>query len=150
MASKVEMEVECKSNAEKIWNNIRDSTTVFPKALPHLFEGIEVVEGDGKSVGSVRLIKYPPGLSAISSIKEKIELVDEEKKTLSYSVIEGGVYTNFKASLSVSTKGSDGGSVVKWWCEYDKAREDCPNPDLIKDFGTKTFQDLDAFILANP
>lgn len=62
MASKIEVEVELKSNAEKIWENIRESTTVFPKALPHLYGGIEVVEGDGKSVASVRLIKYPPGI----------------------------------------------------------------------------------------
>lgn len=92
------------------------------------------------------------GLSAISSVKEKIELVDEEKKTLSYSLIEGDAlnyYKNFKASLSVSSKGSDGSS-VKWWCEFDKTSDESPNPDLIRDFAIKTFQDLDAFILANP
>lgn len=62
MASKIEVEVELKSGAEKVWNNIRESTTVFPKALPHLYEAIEVLEGDGKSVASIRLIKYPPGI----------------------------------------------------------------------------------------
>lgn len=90
-------------------------------------------------------------MSAISSIKEKIEVVDDAKKTLSYSVIEGDMlkyYNNFKATLSVSPKGD--GSLVKWWCEFDKTSDELPNPDIIKDFGVKTLQDLDAFIVANP
>ncbi|KAL0305036.1 UNVERIFIED_CONTAM: MLP-like protein [Sesamum angustifolium] len=108
MASKLEVEFEMKSSQEKVWESIRESTTLFPKALPKEYESIEILEGDGKSVASVRLIKYPPGLSAISSTKEKIEVVDEGKKMLSYSVIGGDIlkyYKNFKAHLSVSPKG---------------------------------------------
>ncbi|KAI3467489.1 hypothetical protein Pfo_024152 [Paulownia fortunei] len=149
MASKVEVEAEMKSNVEKVWESIRESTTVFPKALPHHYQSIEVLEGDGKSVGSVRLVNYSPGLSEISKpTKEKIELVDEGNKTLSYSVIDGDVlkyYNNFKASLSVIPKGD--GSLVKWSCEFDKASEEVPNPDLVRDFAIKNFQDLDAYIL---
>ncbi|XP_011086520.1 MLP-like protein 423 [Sesamum indicum] len=148
MASKLEVEFEMKSSPEKVWESIRESTTLFPKALPKEYESIEILEGDGKSVASVRLIKYPPGLSAISSTKEKIEVVDEGKKMLSYSVIGGDIlkyYKNFKAHLSVSPK--DEGSWVKWSCEFEKASEEVPNPDLVRDFAIKNFQDLDAYIL---
>ncbi|PIN09876.1 hypothetical protein CDL12_17536 [Handroanthus impetiginosus] len=149
MASKHEVEVEMKSNAEKVWGSIRESTTLFPKALPDHYESIEVLEGDGKSVASVRLIKYSSGLSGASTTKEKIEFVDEGKKTTGYSVIEGDVlkyYKNFKARLIVSPRGD--GSSVKWCCEFEKASEEVPNPDLIRDFVIKTFNDLDAYILA--
>ncbi|KAL3631047.1 hypothetical protein CASFOL_024031 [Castilleja foliolosa] len=153
MASKVEVEVEMKSKSDKVWASIRDSTDVFPKALSHQYKSIDVLEGDGKSAGSIRLVTYQPGLSDITKpAKEKVEKVDEANKSLSYSVIEGDVleyYKNFKASLSVSPKG-DHGSVVKWWCNFDKASDQVPNPDLIRDFAINNFKELDAYILANP
>lgn len=92
------------------------------------------------------------GISAVSSIKEKIEAVDEEKKFVSYSVVEGDIlnfYKNFKGSLSVSSKGDNNGTCLKWTCEFDKATQETPEPDFVKDFAIKTFQDLDAYILAN-
>lgn len=58
---KIEVEVEVQSGADKFWNGIRDSTNLFPKAFPKQYKSIEVVEGDDKSVGSVRLIKYAEG-----------------------------------------------------------------------------------------
>ncbi|KAK6139240.1 hypothetical protein DH2020_027013 [Rehmannia glutinosa] len=155
MASKVEVEVEMKSKADKVWENIRESATVFPKALSNHFESIEVLEGDGKSVGSVRLVKYQPqpGISAeiTKPAKEKLEKVDAVNKSIIYSVIEGDVlkcYKNFKGCLHVSPKGD--GSLVKWWCEFDKASEDIPNPDFLRDFAVKSFHDLDAYIFGNP
>lgn len=66
MASSVQtldVEVELKSPADKFWNAIRDSTTLFPKAFPHQYKSIEVLEGDGKSAGSLRLINYADGNS---------------------------------------------------------------------------------------
>lgn len=62
MAGKLDVEVEVKTNADKFWESIRDSSTVFPKALPHQYKSIQVLEGDGKSVGSVRLIHYAEGI----------------------------------------------------------------------------------------
>lgn len=64
-AGKLDVEVELKSNADKFWECIRDSSTVFPKALPHQYKSIQVLEGDGKSVGSVRLIHYAEGITTI-------------------------------------------------------------------------------------
>ncbi|CAA2971120.1 MLP 423 [Olea europaea subsp. europaea] len=147
-AQRLEVDVEVKCDVKKFWNSIRDSSTLFPKAFPDQYESIQVLEGDGKSVGSVRLVKFAPGMSMISTSKEKIEVVDEEKKSVSYSVIDGDLlkyYKNFKAHLVVTPKG--GGSLVKWSCEFDKASEEVPNPDLMKDFAVKNFQDLDAFLL---
>lgn len=55
------VEVDVKSVAPKFWNSMRDSTIIFPKAFPHDYKSIEVLEGDGKAVGSVRLITYSEG-----------------------------------------------------------------------------------------
>lgn len=58
---KLEVEIEVKSEAGKLWDGIKDSTTLFPKAFPDLFNTIQLLEGDGKSVGSVRLVKLAEG-----------------------------------------------------------------------------------------
>ncbi|XP_073147683.1 MLP-like protein 423 [Henckelia pumila] len=150
MGSKVEVEAELKSNADKLWECIRESSTLFPKIFPQQYESIEVLEGDGKSVGSVRLVKFAPGISEISCTKEKIESVDEVNKTVSYSVVDGDIlkfYKNFKGNLCVSVNLKGDGSLVKWWCEFDKASEEIPDPDLLKHFALKNFQDLDDYLL---
>jgi hypothetical protein len=58
---KLEVEVEVKAHADKFWASIRDSPTILPKAFPNDYKSIEILEGDGKSVGTVRLITYGEG-----------------------------------------------------------------------------------------
>lgn len=56
-------------------------------------------------------------------------------------------YKNFKTNLNVSIK-SEERSLVKWSCELEKASVEVPDPNTIKDFAVKTFQDLDAYIVS--
>ncbi|KAL3835543.1 hypothetical protein ACJIZ3_010279 [Penstemon smallii] len=123
MASKIEAEVEVRSDAGKFWESIKESTTLFPKAFPDQYQSIHLLQGDGKSAGSVRLINYAPAVTAL--------YIDGD--VLNY-------YKNFKAYLTVTPKGENK-STVKWACEFDKANEDVPNPDIMRDFAVKcTFQ----------
>ncbi|KAM7484265.1 hypothetical protein LguiA_000274 [Lonicera macranthoides] len=145
---KLEVEIEVKSEAGKLWDGIKDSTTLFPKAFPDLFNTIQLLEGDGKSVGSVRLVKLAEGSHVVSSSVEKIEVVDEGNKTAEYSVTGVDIikyYKSFKAKINVIPKVN--GSLVKWSCEYEKASEEIPDPTIVKDFAANIFQRLDAFIL---
>ncbi|KAH7515763.1 hypothetical protein FEM48_Zijuj10G0060700 [Ziziphus jujuba var. spinosa] len=130
-SGKLEVEIEVKASADKFWECIRDSTNLFPKALSHDYKSIDVLEGSP-------LVKVD---------KERIDAVDEANKAVSYSVIEGDLvkyYKNFKAFLAVTPKGE--GSLVKWACEFEKASEDVPNPDLVKDFAIKNFLEVDSYI----
>lgn len=80
--------------------------------------------------------------------KEKIETADDANKIVSYSVIEGDLvafYKNFKATMQVAPKGD--GSLVKWSVEFEKAKEEIPDPDIILEFAVKTFKDLDDHLL---
>ncbi|XP_028754465.1 MLP-like protein 423 [Neltuma alba] len=145
-AGKLEVEVQVKSPADKFWATIRD-VTIFPKACPQDYKSIEILEGDGKSAGSVHLVTYGEGSSLVKTSKEKIETLDDAKKTLSYSVVGGDLLTYFKlfkAHMSLEAKGE--GSLVKWWCEYEKASDEVPDPDMVKDFAIKNFQEVDAYI----
>lgn len=58
---KLETEEEIKSSPQKFWGAINDNTDLLGKILPEVFKSIEVIEGDGKSVGSIRHIKYAEG-----------------------------------------------------------------------------------------
>ncbi|XP_077217377.1 MLP-like protein 423 [Tasmannia lanceolata] len=148
MASKLELDVEIKSSADKFWGGIRDSATLFPEIFPELYKSIEILEGDGKSVGSIRLIKYQEGIPLITFSKEKILTADEENKSVSYTVIDGDLvtyYKDFKANLQVVPKGD--GAIVKWSLEFVKATDDVPDPNLMQEFAVKSFNDLDAYLL---
>ncbi|XP_010254473.1 PREDICTED: MLP-like protein 423 [Nelumbo nucifera] len=152
---KLEVEMEIKSPTDKFWESIRSSTTLFPKVLSDYYERIEVVEGDGKSEGSVRLVKYTStgGIPVITMSKERIDLVDEANKVEAYSAIEGDIlkfYKHFRARVHVTTAGGDDKKkVVKWSCEFDKASDEVPDPHLVQDFATKTLKALDDYLVNN-
>ncbi|CAI9275793.1 MLP-like protein 423 [Lactuca sativa] len=145
---KLDVEVKVKSEADKFWNTILDSATIFPKVCSDLYKEVEVLEGDGRSVGSVRLVHFAEGSPIVKSAKEKIEELDEAKKKVAYSVIDGDMmkyYKTFKATLEVIPEAE--GSIVKWMCEYEKASDEVPDPSMIRDFAAKNFQEIDAYLL---
>ncbi|MQL86226.1 hypothetical protein Taro_018757 [Colocasia esculenta] len=152
LAGKLDVEVEVKSQADKFWRGIRNSADLFPDAFPDQYKSIETVEGDGKSVGSVRLIKYAQGVPLVTFVKEKIESLDEPNLSVGYSVIEGELvnfYKSFKATLQVLPKNGGEGAVVKWGVEYEKANDEVPEPNLIVDTAIKTFAGFDEYLLKN-
>jgi hypothetical protein len=91
--------------------------------------------------------------------KEKLEVVDDENKVVSYSVVDGELvdfYKNFKITLKVApakaaaAEGEAGaGAVVSWALAFDKANDQVPDPDVIKETAAKTFHDLDDYLLKN-
>ncbi|KAK4261280.1 hypothetical protein QN277_004302 [Acacia crassicarpa] len=146
---KLEVEVQVKSQVDKFWETVKDSAAIFPKAFPQDYKSIEILEGDGKSVGSVRHITYGEGSPIVKTSKERIEALDDAKKALSYSVIEGDLlkyFKIFKAHMILEPKKDDTGTLVKWWCEYEKASHEVADPEVIKDFALKNFQEVDAYI----
>ncbi|KAL5063169.1 hypothetical protein RYX36_024906 [Vicia faba] len=145
---KLDVEIEVKSNADKFWSIIKESAAIFPKAFPNDYKSIEILEGDGKSVGSVRLITFGEGSPLVKIIKEKIDVVEDSERTLTYSVIDGDIlkyFKKFKGDISVTPKGD--GSLVKWSIEYEKNSEEVPEPEIIKEFALKTFLKVDDYIL---
>ncbi|XP_050236478.1 MLP-like protein 423 [Mercurialis annua] len=141
------VEVDIKSSPDKFWNSIRDSTTLFPKFFPDQYATILVLEGDGKAAGSVRLFTYAEGSPLVKISKERIDVVDEVEKKVSYSVVEGDLlkyYKVFKGHIAVLPK--ENGSLVKWSCEYEKVSDDVEVPHIIKDFVVKNFTEVDELI----
>lgn len=66
---------------------------------------------------------------------------------IEYNVIGDEIlkyYTNFKARFCVTPKGD--GSVVNWYCQFEKASEEIPDPNLIRDSAVKTLKKLDEYV----
>ncbi|XP_027360707.1 MLP-like protein 423 [Abrus precatorius] len=146
---RLEVDIELKSNPDKYWKTLRDSTTIFPKAFSHDYKSIEILEGDGKCPGSVRRITYAEGSPLVKVSIEKIEAADDTKMTVTYSVIEGDLlkyYKKFKGHITVTPNGD--GCEVKWAAEYEKANLEIPDPTVIKDFAVKNFLEVDEYVQA--
>ncbi|KAK2374417.1 hypothetical protein P8452_02394 [Trifolium repens] len=150
LRGKLEVDIELKSNADKYWKVISDTTTLFPKAFPHDYKSIEVLAGDGRSAGSIRHFTYAEGSLLAKSSTQKTDAIDDEKKTLTYSIIEGDLlqyFSKFQAHIAVIPVGE--GCEVKWTAEFTKVKHDIPDPTIVKDFAVKNFIEVDDYIQQN-
>ncbi|MED6113092.1 hypothetical protein PIB30_067750 [Stylosanthes scabra] len=148
VAGKLEVEIEVKSSVEKFCGIVKDFPTIS-KIIPD-YKIIEITEGDGKVPGSI--IKATVDLGSEKAVyKERIEGVDDAKRTLTYSVIDGDLVKHlksYKRCVIVTPKVDNNGSIVKWSCDYEKASPDVPEPIFIKDFASKMFSKIDDYLLS--
>ncbi|KAM7251903.1 hypothetical protein ACFE04_023786 [Oxalis oulophora] len=144
-------DIEMNHSAEKVWVVIMDAYLIFPKVYPDQYLSIKILEGTGKSPGSIRLITYGEGSPLVKISEEKIDTVDNETRTVTYSIIGGDLlkyYKTFNGKIVVEPKG-EAGSLVKWSCTYEKAHEEVPDPTIIKDFAVRNISELDEYIGKN-
>jgi hypothetical protein len=84
------------------------------------------------------------------SSTQKTDAIDDEKKTLTYSIIEGDLlqyFSKFQAHIAVIPVGE--GCEVKWTAEFTKVKHDIPDPTIVKDFAVKNFIEVDDYIQQN-
>ncbi|XP_075524045.1 MLP-like protein 423 [Primulina tabacum] len=149
MASTFSVEVELKSSAQKIWESINDLPNFAPKAFPRVFASIVALEGDGNSAGTVRTINYAQG-SPIASVTEKLDVVDNEKKIISYTFTGGDIfkfYKSFKATVVVSPLEKDIGALIKYSGEFERVKEAIVLPESIEEFLAFSLRHLDDHLL---
>ena len=83
--------------------------------------------------------------------KERIELVEPEKKLIKFRVIEGDVmaeYKSFLITIQVTPKEGGTGSVVKWHIEYEKIDENVPHPENLLPFFAEMTKEIDEHLLS--
>lgn len=77
--------------------------------------------------------------------KEVIESIDEEKKSITFKVIEGDLletYKSFKGTCHVDKEGED--SLVTWTFEYEKLHEKVEDPHTLMDFIVSVTKDIES------
>jgi hypothetical protein len=111
---------------------------------PANIQNCDLHEGDWGTVGSVIFFSYfHDGKEKVA--KEIIEAIDEEKKSVSFKVIEGDLmelYKNFTLTVHVDTNGED--NLVTWTFNYDKLHEGIPEPNSLMEFCLNVTKDIET------
>ncbi|KAJ6725287.1 hypothetical protein OIU85_023137 [Salix viminalis] len=130
--------------------------TLLPKILPEHIKSCEIIEGNG-GPGTIRKITFVEG-KELSYAKQKLEAIDEENLTYSFSLIEANVWKDAVEKVTYEHKfvpTPEGGSICRrtstYYIKGDAAEI---NKDQINDvYGKKTaglFKVIEAYFLANP
>uniref|UniRef100_A0A5B7C962 Putative major allergen Pru ar 1 n=1 Tax=Davidia involucrata TaxID=16924 RepID=A0A5B7C962_DAVIN len=133
---------------------VLDADTLIPKILPQAIKSVEVIEGDG-GPGSIKLVTFGEG-SQFKSLKHKIDGIDKENFTYSYSIIEGDALMGVLESISYEIKivaSPDGGSICKNSSKYHTKGDAQITEEQIKsgkEKASEMFKAVEAYLLANP
>ncbi|PSR92552.1 Major allergen Pru ar like [Actinidia chinensis var. chinensis] len=149
-----DMEIPSSISAEKMFKAfVLDGDTIIPKALPHAITGVQTLEGDG-GVGTIKSTTFGEG-SVHKSVKHRIDGLDKENFTYSYSIIEGGALDVFE-SISYHIKivaTPDGGCICKNRSIYTPKCDAQVSEEEIKagkERASGIFKKVEAYLLANP
>ncbi|KAI3871735.1 hypothetical protein MKW92_004745 [Papaver armeniacum] len=121
-------------SGDQLYSFYKNEITNFPQVLPQIFKSVQILAGDGNSAGTVRLAKLSIGSSREEIVKDKIEAVVDESRTLRGSVIDGDLlrmYPKFEYTINITplvTQGGEESCLFKLSVEYEKENEDVPNP----------------------
>ncbi|KAK6927860.1 Bet v I/Major latex protein [Dillenia turbinata] len=142
LLAKLETIVQLKSSGDKFYdfykNNFKDLLHVLPENL----KSARTLEGKDAQVGCVQLWEYYLGTPLV--IKMRLDAVDDQKKSITYSVVDGDLKKLYKSFLF---KSEINGNTLKWTMEYEKANEEAPDADLYIAFATKIATALDAYLV---
>ncbi|KAJ8625404.1 hypothetical protein MRB53_033934 [Persea americana] len=150
LKGRLETVEEIKSPADKFWVACKEISSLMPIIYPNVFKSIEDIVGDGKSPGSTRFIQYVEG-HPIGNALERIDSIDDENMTATYSVIGGDFigdfFTKFCPSVKIIPK--ENGCLAKWAVDYEKANEDVADPHVVVEFIVGVLHTLDDYVLKN-
>ncbi|XP_059659166.1 kirola-like [Cornus florida] len=149
LSGKMVRQTEIKSDGDVFHEIFRTRPHHISNICPDKVQGVGLHEGDWGTVGSIILWNYVhDGKEKIA--KELIEAIDEEKKSVTFKVIEGDIielYKSFIIIVHVDTKGES--NLVTWTFEYEKLKEDVPDPDTLMDFCINVTKDIETHHLQN-
>ncbi|KAI3835515.1 hypothetical protein MKX03_000985 [Papaver bracteatum] len=134
---KLVFETEIKCSADKYFGLFSHNATQLPGLFPKIFKSVEVIEGEGTSVGSIRLSKYVLGEKETTS-KDRVIAFDQEKRSITNEIMEGEIMNYYKAlsaKLDVVPKQCAAGneSFIKWSLEFEKVNNNIPDPTAYID-----------------
>ncbi|XP_061375443.1 MLP-like protein 43 [Gastrolobium bilobum] len=149
LSGKLETEIEIQAPAAKFYNLFRKQLHHIPNISTDKIHGAKVHQGDWENVGSVKHWDYTIE-GKKTSLKEKIEAIDDANKLITYSLSDGeisGSYKSLKFTLQVIEKAN--GGLVKWTLQYEKLKQNivAASPDSYMDFVAKVTKDIDAHLV---
>ncbi|KAL2469581.1 Bet v 1 domain-containing protein [Abeliophyllum distichum] len=122
--------------------------------MPQAIKSVEILEGDG-GVGSVKLITFGEG-SQFKSVKHRVDNIDKEILTYSYSIVKGDALMGVLESITYHIKivpNADGKSICKNRSIYNTKGDTQITEEKIKKGKEKAmgmFKAIEAYLQANP
>ncbi|KAL0414200.1 UNVERIFIED_CONTAM: Major allergen Pru ar 1 [Sesamum radiatum] len=151
-----DMEIPSSIPAAKMYKAVvLDSDTLIPKIMPQAIKNVEILEGDG-GVGTVKLIHFGEG-SQYKSVKHRVDALDTENLTHTYSIIEGddalmGALESITYHIKIVPT-EDGGCICKNRSIYHTKGDVEINEEKIKEGKERAmamFKAIEAYLKANP
>ncbi|THG15315.1 hypothetical protein TEA_008783 [Camellia sinensis var. sinensis] len=174
LTGKLVRQVEIKSDGDVFHELFRAKPHHISTMSPGNIHGVDLHEGDWGHVGSVISWNYThdstdsegqsshrwgmklrhkphhistmsPGDMVLICMKEVVEAIDEENKSVTFKVIDGDLtelYKAFKGTVHVDTKGEN--NLVTWTLEYEKKSENAEDPNTLMDFVINVTKDIET------
>ncbi|XP_038877477.1 kirola-like [Benincasa hispida] len=147
------VKVQLKSPIEKFYGFFRNHVGDLVHMFPEHYKGIQLLEGENFSAGSVVVFHYHLGGQSLT-VKCLLRVVDDVKKCIVYEIVEGDVlkiYKVFNVKLEVINGGLNkvGGSFAKWTVEFEKENENVPSPESYLGLFAKISKGIDAYFSKN-
>lgn len=134
---------------DQVWRAFKDLHNLLPRILPGFIDSASLLEGDG-GVGSIREIKFGLVVPGQSYSKERIDVLDNEQRICSCSVLSGEMMENFSSyrttwQFNPATGGQ--GTDVKWKIEYVPVGEH-GSLDKFKDSALLMVKQIEGHLIA--
>ncbi|XP_052179026.1 phytohormone-binding protein-like [Diospyros lotus] len=138
MAKEANAQTKVKVEVESIWKAVaKDLRFIAPKILPSKVKSVEVLEGDGFSVGSIMRFNFVPDISPRGYQNEKVVELDEERHRVGLQVVEAGRFDigfkAFKITYQFTAQGEKETLVdINLAYEMNEGATEIPAEDLLK------------------
>ncbi|KAK4430314.1 Kirola [Sesamum alatum] len=143
LSGKLVSQIDIKCDGDVFHEIFRERPHHISGMSPQHIQNCDLHDGQWGTVGSVIYWNYThEGKEKVA--KEIIEAIDEEKKSVTFNVIDGDLmelYKTFKLTVHVDTNGDD--NLVTWTIEYEKLNEDVPDPDSVMEFCLSVTKDIE-------
>jgi hypothetical protein len=131
-------------DANDLWEACKHAVALLPDLSPQYFAKAEFAQGSG-APGSIAIFHFGPAISEGGSVKHRLEKVDNEGKTMGYTVLPedevSGSYSSFGAEMKFTGVGEDK-TEVTWTAKYEPVGE-AGTPEEVKEMVVitlKTFE----------
>ncbi|CAN6873508.1 unnamed protein product [Brassica oleracea] len=150
LVGEVEVEVEIKAPAEKFYEMYTGKAHHVAENTPQNVQACDLHDGDWGTLDSVIVWNYVhDGQAKVA--KERIELVEPEKKLVKFRVIEGDLMDDFKSlliTIQVTPEQGGLGSVVKLHFDYEKIDENVVHPETLLPFFVQMIKEIDQHLMS--
>ncbi|KAF9667747.1 hypothetical protein SADUNF_Sadunf15G0055600 [Salix dunnii] len=142
---------------DRLWKaTFCDGHNLMPKILPVIISSIDVLEGDGAGVGTVKKFNFTDAIKDCSYVKDRVEVMDHENHRVKYSILEGGALGVKVKSYSVEvclTSTNEGGCLAKMNIAYESMGESLLSEEDANELQQGIFamvKAVDAHLVENP